>query len=212
MAADKPHEPSDRELAMMNAFAASMRTVMDPLFTELAELRAKIAPAAPEAMTADQVHAKMMAALRGQGSDVAAIGLVEVITDCTSDLGAPDKDGTMHGATFDAEVHYKPVLIDAKVVGKTGVPVVKNLLNYRLPAGVERHVKSGGLVPDGMQIEDLSKIASGEVDRAGMGQWLAETFYIADLKRFVGRTLPPHVRPSRAPVAAPAAPPISPVA
>jgi hypothetical protein len=193
MADDKKHnEPSERELAMMNAFAQSMRTTLEPLVSKIAELEARVNPPPPAKLSADEVHAKLMSTLRGQLDEVREIGLVEVVECCTSDLGAPDGAGVMRGATFDVEVHYKPVLIDGKIVGKSGTGTVKTLINYRYPDGFDRHIKDGGVVPEGMEIHDQSKEGA---ERAGYGQWLAETFWQADLKRFCGRALPPHVRP-----------------
>jgi hypothetical protein len=194
MADEKRHEPSEREAAMMAAFAQTMRTVMDPLLSRIEQLEAQKTPAV-EKLTGDQIHAQMMKALRGQSEDIAGIGLVEVIENCVSDLGAPDSEGVMHGATFDAELQYTPVIVDGKIVGKRGAPVCKRIFNYRLPAGCDKHLAEGGIVPAGMTIATLEQIERGDVDREGYAQWLAETFWQADLKRFVGKQLPAHVRP-----------------
>jgi hypothetical protein len=199
MADEKRHEPSEREAAMMAAFAQTMRTVMDPLLSRLEQLEAQKTPAV-EKLTGDQIHAQMMKALRGQSDTLAEIGLVEMVENCVSDLGATDAEGNVRGATFDAELQYVPVIVDGKIVGKRGAPVCKRIFNYRLPIGFDKHLAEGGIVPAGMTIATLEQVERGDVDREGYAQWLAETFWQADLKRFVGKQLPAHVRPAAAPV------------
>ncbi len=193
--ANEKHEPSERETAMANAFAATMRTVLDPLMARLEQLEAQKTPTV-EKLSGDEIHARMMKALRGQSDQIAELGLVEVIEGCVSDLGAPDAEGNMRGATFDAELQYVPVIVDGKIVGKRGTPICKRIFNYKLPEGYDKHLAEGGVVPAGMTIVTLEAIERGEGDtREGYGQWLAETFWHADLKRFVGKQLPQHVRP-----------------
>jgi hypothetical protein len=183
---------SERETAMIEAFAQTMRTVLDPVISRLERLER--GPATPDKKTADETMAEMMAAIRGQSEDVAKIGLVQVVDGCTSDLGVQDVDGQQHGATFDAELHFAPVVVNGKIIGKSGAPIVRNLLNYKLPAGHDRHLNAGGLVPNGMSMKELGMDHQEKLSD-GYKQWLWETFWQADLRRFVGRQLPPHVRP-----------------
>jgi hypothetical protein len=177
---------------MVEAFAATMRTVLEPVLSRLERLEK--GPAAPEKKTADETMAEMMAAIRGQSDDITKLGLVEVVEGCTSDLGVQDSDGKQRGSTFDAELHYAPVVVSGKLVGKSGAPVVRNLLKYTLPAGHDRHQNAGGLVPNGMSMKELG-MDHQEKLADGYKQWLWETFWQADLRRFVGRQLPAHVRP-----------------
>jgi hypothetical protein len=189
-------DPTEREIAMMQTFAQTMRTIIDPLVAKIEALEAAKLPKV-ERRTGDEIHAEMMKALRGQSDATAELGLVEMIEGCMSDGGAADREGVLHGATFDAETHFKPVLVDGKLVGKMGTAVCKTIRNYMLPTGYDAHLADGGLVPSGMKIVPLDQLSSGEGDvREGYGQWLAETFWMADLKRFVGRPIPAHVRPA----------------
>jgi hypothetical protein len=195
MAQDKHDGVSEREQAMMAAFANTMRTVMDPILTRIEQLEARAVPKAEEKLSPDEIYAKLMADIRGQSEDLAKIGLVEVVEGCTSDLGAPDKDGTMHGASFDAELQFKPLIVGGKVMGKTGVAVVKRFARYELPAGIDKHQRDGGLVPDGMTMQEIG--ANGTMRESdGYKQWVWETFLQADTRRFVGKALPAHVRPT----------------
>jgi hypothetical protein len=184
MSNDKADKPTDRELALMQAFASTMRTMMDPIADRLTALEQ--GKPAPKATSPDEVHAQMMRELRGKTVDPIAIGLVEVVEHCTSDSGA----------TFDAECQYTPVHVDGKLAGKTGAPVVKCLLNYTWPVGHDVHQQDGGLVPNGMAMVEDGKPSPT------YRQWLWETYLQADTRRFVGKPLPRWVLPEPAPVAA----------
>jgi len=193
------HEPSERESAMIAAFAQTMRTVLDPLVDRIAQLEANRGPV-EDKRTADEKYHELMAAIRGQSEDIAGLGLVEIVEGCTSDLGATDADGTQRGARFDAEVQYKPVVVNGKIVSKSGPPTVRNLLNYTLPEGHDRHQAQGGIVPNGMTMKEIGADHQEKLSD-GYKQWLWESFWQADLRRFVGKQLPAHVRPQAPPVA-----------
>jgi hypothetical protein len=171
---------TERESALIAAFSDSMRTMMAPVLDRLVSLEQ--GKPAPKPSSPDEAHAQMMRELRGKTVDPIALGLVEVVEHCTSDSGA----------TFDAECHYTPVHVDGRLAGKTGTPIVKQLLNYTWPVGHDVHQRDGGLVPDGMAMIEDSKPSPT------YRQWLWETYLQADTRRFVGKALPRWARPEPA--------------
>ena len=173
---------TERERAMMAAFAETMRTVMTPMVEAMQRVGAP--PEKPRAKTPDELHAQLMGELRGQTVDPIALGLVDVVEGCTSDVS---------GASFDAEVNFPIATIDGKVAGKLPGPgrVVK-LLNYKEPEGIRVHTRDGGLVPDGMVMTE--NYGNGPEMADGYKQWVWENFWQADLRRFVGKPLPAHIR------------------
>jgi hypothetical protein len=188
---------TEREQSMIQAFAQSMRTILDPLLTRIEQLEARGTVAAPvitERVSADETYAKMMSELRGQNEEIAKLGLVEVVTGCMSDLGATTATGESVGATFDAELHHKPFSVGGKITGKVpGVlPIVKSLLHYTEPVGHDVHQAQGGLVPDGLTIQEQGP--GGPRLSSTYVQWKWETFWQADIRRFVGKPLPAHIR------------------
>jgi hypothetical protein len=61
---------------------------------------------------------------------------------------------------------------------------------YAHPDGIDRHVKDGGLVPDGIELRNR---ANGE-ESQDLKNWRWRTFWQADLLRYIGRPLPVWVR------------------
>ncbi len=171
MSKDDEPKVSERERALMAAFAETMRTLMPGASTQ-------------RALSPEELHAKLMADLRGKHIDPKALGLIDVVEGCTSDFT---------GATFDAEITWPAATIDGKIVGRLpGDGTVTALRNYKEPAGVDKHTADGGLVPNGMKITE--NYGQGEEIADGYKQWRWESFWQADLRRFVGKSLPPHVR------------------
>jgi hypothetical protein len=184
MSKEEKSEIATAVAVAMQMLADVMKATMQPLLERLERLEAGRA----SNLTPDQQFHKTLETIRGSTDDVETIGLVEVVEGCKSDLGAPDADGTMRGATFDAEIHYTPVMNGGKLVAKTSKCRVVQLLRYRWPDGFDKHVSQGGLVPDGLEIKSDANA------RSGYDQWLWETFLQADTRRFVGKALPAHVR------------------
>lgn len=178
----------DKGTDIAEAIGTVLNRVLTPLLDRLERLEARSsgAPANNEPpLTADETMAKLMAALRGQQEGLDALGLVEIVEGCTSDIS---------GATFDAEVQYPVVKHMGKIVGKLeNKGVVKVMRNYAWPAGIDKHVADGGVVPDGMTMHELGPSGTQETD--AFRQWKYETFAKADNRRFVGKPLPAHVRP-----------------
>lgn len=177
----------DKGTDSAEALGSVLNRVLSPLMDRLERLEARSAaanpPAAPPA-SADEQMAKLMAAMRGQQEGLEEFGLVEVVEGCTSDVS---------GATFDAEVQYPVIKHMGKIVGKGPKGIVKVMRNYAWPAGIDKHVAEGGVVPDGMTMNELGPGGQQETD--AFRQWKYETFAKADNQRFVGKPLPAHVRP-----------------
>lgn len=62
---------------------------------------------------------------------------------------------------------------------------VLELLDYKEPEGIDKHVSEGGLVPDGAPIKDQN----GRLD-ADYKQWRWTEFWFADLKAWIGKKMP----------------------
>lgn len=168
--------------------AALLTRVLGPILDRLEKLESASKPNVPDVPagvdTADEHHYKLMAALRGQDQGLERFKLVEVVEGCLSDTGA----------TFDAEVHYPPLRKEGKIVGRDPTKgLVKVLLNYQWPDGIDRHVRDGGVVPDGMEMKEVSGLWIGQETDA-YRQWKWDEFMKADNKRYVGKPLPGHIR------------------
>jgi hypothetical protein len=153
------------------------------LLAELKAMREGPAKVVEPVMTPDELAAKLMADIRGQSDDVARFGLVEVVFNCKSDFT---------DATFDAEVHHDTVTSGGKILGRRPGPgrVVK-LINYTEPPEASVRVTDGGKVP--MDMHELG-VSGTSQPSLQYGQWKWENYWQADLKRFIGRPLPNHVR------------------
>lgn len=173
------------------ALASVLARVLNPIVERLERLEAVVAPKEDGATSPDELHFKLMASLRGQDQEIESIGLVEIVHGCMSDTGA----------TFDAEVHYPPLKRGGRVVGKDPKkPIVKVLLNYTWPEGIDKHVADGGLVPDGMDMKELSGMWVGQ-ETDNYRQWKYDEFTKADARRYVGKPLPSNIRRVTPPVA-----------
>lgn len=134
-----------------------------PLAEKLERIEGSVVPPTT-GMTPDERHELMMSELRGKGRPGPPESTIE---------GCRSEDT---GATFNART------VSGKVV---------NLDAYTLPAGLDKHVSEGGLVPEGMVI-------TNEGDDWAYRQWVWTTFWQADLRRFIGKPLPPSARPRAA--------------
>ncbi len=124
----------------------------------LAAERAVAPQAFVDASPDEQFHA-MSDARRGRDNPPLKVSIVEGIESPT-------------GGKFDAKIDHNDRVVD--------------LLNYTWPAGTDKPVASGGLVPDGYRIgEQLHK------------HWLWTDFRQADINAFVGKPLPKHFRPKK---------------
>jgi hypothetical protein len=89
-----------------------------------------------------------------------------------------------------------------RVVQSRGYPKgrVVELLDYQYPAGIDRHVNEGGLVPLGLPI--ANKSSTGDLAYTPQyKQWRYTDYWQSDLRRYVGRDaarLPPSVDSSKA--------------
>lgn len=184
---------SKEEKGLAESLGDVLNRVLSPILDRLERLENKgKAEEITPIDSPDELHEKLMASLRGQDQDLEPFHLIEVHQGCLSDTGA----------TFDAEVHYPALRKGGKIVGRDAKRgLVKVLSNYTWPEGVDKHVSQGGLVPDGMEMKELSGQWIGQETDA-YRQWKYEEFYKADNKRYVGKPLPAHIQ--RVAVAQPA--------
>ena len=138
--------------------------------TALTEKVASLTPKPAERIDGDELQRRILAELRGVGRPAPKM---EHLIGCKSELT---------GATFDVEIQG----------GK-----VTCLPNYTLPAGHDKHIADGGLVPDGIEL-----VLKG--DNYTYRVWLKDTFWIVDLKTFVGKPPLPSLLRSAQPQTHPA--------
>lgn len=173
-------DTKDATTSALEALVATNQALM----TELRAMRESRPAASPDAaLSPDELAAKLMAEIRGQRDDVAKLGLVEVVLGCKSDFT---------DATFDAEIHYETVTSGGKIIGKRPGPgKVVSLLHYKEPPAASIRTEDGGAVP-----MDMTEIGANgaSVPSLSYGQWKWESYWQADIRRFVGRPLPEHVK------------------
>jgi len=129
----------------------------------LEETKAPTIPSGPTP-TSDEVAERALDALRGKNRPPKPSVTVER---CKSDLTE---------ATFDAYIEDG---------------VVKDLLNYTHPENTGKHQRDGGIVPDGIKIQEYdAAMLDGDFSYV---QWRYENYWKVDNRRFIGKPLPKHV-------------------
>jgi hypothetical protein len=116
-------------------------------------------------MTPDERHQMVMRELRGVDRPPAHRSWIA--KDC------PSEDT---GARFDADMRDE---------------IVMTFASYTFPAGIDKNIADGGIVPDGIKVTEEGADYSYR-------HWRWTNFLQADLRRFVGKPLPPSARPKAA--------------